>query len=201
MCACVYECKCLCVPAYIQRGSIVAVGNLFASCSTTSPVLTLTKSKMVGAILSFSFPKWWHKTLALLQWTWFLKHGMNRLHNVVLCCVLVFACAEVYELGLFVQSLQKTFVSKKHTCTKLVCLLIHHSSQNCWAMCKTKVINHTTLCENDTCYITSHWACENPLPNDCFLVAHWEVNKEASQQTHEMVALKITTKRTPNYYC
>lgn len=65
-----------CAHTLIRGGSIVTVGNLFASCSTSSPLLTV--AKMLGAILIFSFSKGWHTTLKSLQWTWTLKHRTIR---------------------------------------------------------------------------------------------------------------------------
>lgn len=56
-----------CAHTLIRGGSIVTAENLFASCSTSSPLLTV--AKMLGAILIFPFSKWWHATLKLLQWT------------------------------------------------------------------------------------------------------------------------------------
>lgn len=95
-CICVGVCclcvqVCVCVHTRIQGGSIVTDGNLFASCSTSSPSLTVAKSKMVGAILSHSFSKWWHTTLKLLQWT--LKRGVKHLHNVAFKSVYFFVNA------------------------------------------------------------------------------------------------------------
>lgn len=56
-----------CAHTLIRGGSIVTAENLFASCSTSSPLLTV--AKMLGAILIFPFSKWRHATLKLLQWT------------------------------------------------------------------------------------------------------------------------------------
>lgn len=61
VCVRVLRYKCVCVQTRIRGGSVVTVGNLFASCSTSSPSLTVTESKIVRAISSHSFSMWWHR--------------------------------------------------------------------------------------------------------------------------------------------
>ena len=57
VCVCVCVWVSVCAHPHIRGGSIVTVGNLFASCRAMSPSLTVAKSRMVRDILSFSFSK------------------------------------------------------------------------------------------------------------------------------------------------
>lgn len=62
VCVCVCLCIQACTCVHTYPGQLNShFGNLFfARCSTSSPSLAVVKSKMVGAILSHPFSKWWH---------------------------------------------------------------------------------------------------------------------------------------------
>lgn len=93
----------------------------FARCSTSTPSLAVAKSKMVGAILSPPFSKWWHNaemiSVDLVSQTWSEPSVQCRIQiSVFLLHTNKFKALEIsrrHKSCLFLQSPQRGFCGEK----------------------------------------------------------------------------------------